>query len=108
MAPLPEILSLASILLAAYASKINTIAKIPLIAALTEERIVMENEELKNKFISFCGDEKYKKFKLHGGIVANTSKDYSGNWKIYKSTNRTNLRETNKTGWELLDFKETR
>ena len=34
LAPPPEILPLASILFGAYANKINTIVKIPLIAAL--------------------------------------------------------------------------
>ena len=77
----------------------------------TKQGITLETNDtyIKNKGLQkYLQNEKYKKFKLHGGIVANTSNDYSGNWKIYKSTNRTNLRETNKTGWELLDFKETR
>ena len=77
----------------------------------TKQGITLETNDtyIKNKGLQkYLKNEKYKKFKLHGGIVANTSKDYSGNWKIYKSTNRTNLLETNKDGWELLDFKETR
>lgn len=56
----------------------------------------------------YLNNEKYKKFKLHGGIVSNTNVDYSGNWKIYKSTDKTNIRDINKNGWKLLDFKETR
>ena len=71
---------------------------------LQTEDTVIKNKGLQN----YLKNEKYKKFKLHGGIVSNTNKDYSGNWKIYKSTNQKNIMDTKKKGWELLDFKKIR